>query len=204
VILALFACAPEPEGQPFLRLRGEVDPEVVIDGEEAVAQVLWVTAVDGELCVEVDPVPFYPYLLQYEAIVEAPPSLDGEPCVPAPPGLEQARTGWGLLVVASPSARGELQITADPSGLLGWFAGSGEPLGPLLVAEEGRVAASASRVVLIVDASEAPLSGEWCRFGALVPGLAPYIDRGLSCDGWEPIAEPGVHSEVQGVDLEAL
>lgn len=199
--MMLAGCADSPSGDSFLTLRGAVDAEVVVEGDDARAVIVWVTAVDGELCLEPIDVPFRPYLLQYEVIIDGPPSLAGQPCVPAPTGLQRARLAWGALVLVDPDRPAPTQIEADPSALLGWFAGEPSTLGEILVARDAVIAAVAERFALIVSAREGDYTDRWCRFGAVLPGLAPYVDRGSDCDGWEPLAEPGVYTELQGIDL---
>lgn len=202
IVSVWFACAQQLPGEPYLTLRGEIDPDVVVEGDDAEATIVWVTAVDGELCLEPVVIPFEPYLLQYEATVSGPPPLEGQPCIVAPSDLAEVRAAWGVLVLVDPDLREQPRLEADPSALLAWFAGEEPELGHLLVVEGGVLVAVASRFALVVSAEAWSSSERWCRFGAVLEGLAPYVDRGIDCDGWEPVSEPGVHTEVQGVDLQ--
>lgn len=201
IALAALACV-EPDGPPFLLLRGEIEPEIRIDGDDAIAMLAWVTAVDGELCFESVEVPFSPYLLQYEVAIEGPPPLQGDTCVVAPEGLGDVRAAWGALLLTDPEPRRTTVIEADPSALLEWFSGEQAELAPLVLAQDGVIVALASRFSLMVSSGEPPTGDRFCRFDQILEGLAPYIDRGSDCGGWDPIAEPGTLTEVQGVDLE--
>lgn len=196
------ACAQQLPGEPYLTLRGEIDADVAVQGDDAEATIVWVTAVDGELCLESTIVPFKPYLLQYEATISGPPPLEGQPCVVAPSDLAEVRAAWGVLTLVDPDPREQPQLEADPSALLAWFAGEEPELGPLLVADGGKIAAVARQFILVVSAGPRPLGDRWCRFGEMIEGLVLYVDRGVDCDGWEPVSEPGVRTEIQGVDLQ--
>jgi hypothetical protein len=203
--LALVGCAVTPPDDPgYLRLAGSVAPDVTLDGDDAGAVLVWATVASGETCVEVDPLRFVPHLLSYEAEVDGPPALDGDPCVPTPAAFgDPGPFAAGLLVLVDPDQGQPLSVRADPVSLLDWFAtGAGSP-GALLTAERGRVAAVAGGYTLMVARDGLAVGPEYCRLDDVVPGLVLYDDRGVDCGGWAPLAEPGERTEYQGVDLEA-
>jgi hypothetical protein len=188
----------------YLRLRGGVASDVALEGDDAGAVVVWVTAVDGETCVEVDELTFVPHLLAYEVEISGPPRLDGEPCVPTPADWgDPLPFAVGALALVDPERGRTVEVTADPLSLLGWFAGEAVSLGELLAVDGGRVAAVALEHALMAT-TEAPSVGTpYCRFERGIPGLVLYDDRGSGCGGWVPLAEPGERTEFQGVDLSA-
>lgn len=189
-----------------MRLRGAVAPQVSIDGDDAGARVVWVTAVAGELCVEVDAPLFAPGVGAYQADIEGPPSADGDPCVPVPADLGTSEpTAWGVLVLVDPDDGQPIDVTADPTTLLGWFAAPSDPLAAAVRVTDGRLAAAATGFALIVhgaDGPPAPFGAPWCRFDGGLPGLTLYEDRAEGCGGWVAAAPAGAHTEYQGVDLE--
>lgn len=201
------ACAPPVDTGSFLRLRGAVGPSVEIDGDDAAARVVWVTAVTRDLCVEVDAPPFAPTVGAYQADIEGPPTANGDPCVPVPADLGTSEpTAWGVLVLVDPDDGQSVDVTADPTTLLRWFADPSTPLGAAVRVSGGHLAASAAGFALIVhgadDAPPAPFGAAWCRFDGGLPGLTLYEDRADGCGGWVPAAPAGAHTEYQGVDLE--
>ena len=198
-------CAPDLDQGSFLTLRGDVSADVDLDGDDAEAKLIWATAVDGELCVELDELTFVPNLFSYEARLAGPPPLDGSPCVPQPVDLDPAATvGFGLLALIDPDRDASAQIRVDPGSLLAWFAGDPLPLIEVIRVDAGRLAAATRSFALIVDGPDTPLFGEpYCRFDQVSEGLTLYQDRGLDCGGWVPVAPAGVRTEYQGVDLVA-
>jgi hypothetical protein len=198
-------CASDPGEASFLRLRGAVAPEVSLQGSDAEAVVVWVTAVDRELCVEVDVPSFAPTLFAYEVEIDAPPSLEGDPCVPRPTDLvASGPAAWGVLALVDPEPGAAWEVTADPTTLLAWFAGSGSAsIGDVLHARGGRIAAAAPGFALgVADVDGADGFGvPYCRFEGLVEGLTLYEDHGVGCGGWSPVAPAGARTEFQGIDL---
>lgn len=204
MIAWLLGCAPAPGDADFLRLRGSVSADVAIDGDDTEAIVAWVTAVDGELCVEIDLPRFVPSLFAYEVEIDGPPALDGSPCVPWPADLDPpGPAAFGVLALVDPEPRAGWEVSADPTTLLGWFAGSGAPLTEVVRASGGRIAAVASRFALAVDGADppGPFGASYCRFDGLIAGLTLYEDQGTACDGWSPVAPAGERTEYQGIDL---
>ena len=133
---------------------------------------MWVTSVDGTSCVEVDELAFVEHLGGYEATIEGPPDLDGEPCVPSPPDLGGAEPLAVGLVTLLDANRGQaVEVSADPGVLLGWFAGEPGRVADLVVADGGAVAAAASGYLLAVTPDVPEPEPPYCRFDGL-------IDRG--------------------------
>ncbi|MEQ1570498.1 MAG: hypothetical protein ABMA64_33005 [Myxococcota bacterium] len=198
-LAGLGGCAVPPSTDAtYLRLRGAVADDVRLTGDDAEVVVAWVTAADGEVCLDVEVLPFVPHLFGYEAEVNGPPDLDGEPCVPGPADAGPGPFAVGLLALLDPDPRSQVTLSADPVGLLEWFGGGGGA--PQLVASGGAVAAVADGFALMVSTGAAP-TGSLCRLDAAVEGLALYDDRGTGCGGWAPLAAAGERTEIQGVDL---
>ncbi|MBX2798008.1 MAG: hypothetical protein KTR31_10075 [Myxococcales bacterium] len=194
-------------GPTFLRLRGAVDPELQIEGGDAEAAVVWVTAVQGELCVETSVPPFVPQLLTYELEVLGPPALAADLCVPRPPDFDPSTpVAFGVVLLVDPDPGASWDVGADPGRLLGWFADAQPSLTDTVSVTNGKLVAAAERFALMVDGStgRAAFSDAYCRFDELVSGLTLYRDRSLDCGGWQPAASAGRRTEFQGVDLVAL
>ena len=202
ILLLPLGCAPSLGDTSFLRLRGAVSSDIHLDGDDAEIALVWATAVAGELCVEVDPLPFTPGLFSYEVEIEGPPTLDGSPCVPQPIDLQiQAPIGWGILTLIDPDVSSMAEVSADPGALLEWFAGDPGVISDVIRVQQGRLAAATTAFALMVDAGGGPPGGAYCRFDQLIEGLTLYQDRGLSCGGWVPAAPAGDRTEFQGIDL---
>lgn len=201
MILGWLACAAAPSTNAgFVRISGDVDPAVVLDGGDEVLDLVWVTSAGGETCVEVAPLVIEPALFAYQVEVDGPPALTGDPCVPSTAG--EGALGLGLLALLDPDPNGRVEVTADPSTLLDWFAGSGAPLADVLVTSGGRLAAASSVALIVADEGMVP-DPALCKFAQIVPGLTLYKDRpGAIClEEWVPLSAPGERTEFQGIDL---
>lgn len=201
-LLLLSACV-DPLAQPaFLAVGGEVGPDVVLEGDDAVLQLVWLTSVGGETCVEIDSLDIVPSLLTYRVEIAGPPTLDGDICVPL--SIGEGALGVGALVLVDPDPKATAELTADPSSLLGWFAGTEDgSIATVVQVGNGRIAAVATGMALIVTDGALAVDEEYCRFDAAVSGLTLYDDRGTTCGGWVPLAEAGERTEFQGIDLVA-